>query len=735
MYARGAGGVNEIRHLLAVCTAIRSAGVPCALPRRSRRDPHRNFDLKNNRRGGKNQGASQKSSRPQQRTPQFGRRGGAHPHRGSGGEEKLVEGVVSANRAGFGFVKVLGMDASVFLPPREMSKLMHGDRVRVTAEQGADQRWSGRVEKVLERGIEAFLGTVEIHGRNASVRSADRRLSLFCHVTPDQLGGARHGDWVIARILKYPEDGSAGTARIVKLLDPEKPVTLATEAAIAKYDLPNEFTPAAQREAESHGREVDPGEAARRTDLRGLPLVTIDGEDAKDFDDAVYAEETPNGWRLIVAIADVSYYVREGGELDAEARARGTSVYFPTRVVPMLPHVLSDKLCSLEPHVDRLCLVADMQVSKRGELKGSTFYPAVMRSAFRLTYNLAHEALFEGRPDARRRLGPLVDRLLPLVDIYRALLQARHKRGALDFDAPEARFTVDEAEHLREIRLDARNEAHKLIEECMVLANVATAKELGRRGVPTLYRVHGEPDEKKVNTLIETLRAIGVQAEMPEEITPRDLQKIAPRVKDPAARPFIEQLVIRSMMQAIYQPENIGHFGLALSHYAHFTSPIRRYPDLIVHRTIKAMLTGEDASGRAYSQAELLTLGTQLSELEKRADESDRFVDSYLKCVFLRDRIGQTFEGLITAVVDFGCFVQIVEASIDGLLHVDNLRDDEYVKEDDGHGWHGLNHKRRLRLGTHVKVIVTAVNPVEGLIDLDLVTDPPDATPGRRHRK
>ncbi len=461
--------------------------------------------------------------------------------------------MVTANKAGFGFVKVLGMDASVFLPPREMSKLMHGDRVRVLAEQGSDQRWSGRVDKVLERGIEAFLGTVEIHGRNASVRSADRRLSLFCHLSPDQLAGARHGDWVIARILKYPEDGSAGSARVVKLLDPEKPVTLATEAAIAKYDLPTEFTPAAQREAESHGREVDAAESARRTDIRGLPLVTIDGEDAKDFDDAVYAEVVDGGWRLIVAIADVSYYVREGGELDAEARARGTSVYFPTRVVPMLPHVLSDKLCSLEPHVDRLCLVADMQISRRGELKSSTFYPAVMRSAFRLTYNLAHAALFEGRPEARRRLGPLVEKLLPLVDVYHALLQARQKRGALDFDAPEARFTVDEAEHLREIRLDPRNDAHKLIEECMVLANVATAKELGRRGAPTLYRVHGEPDEKKIDNLITTLRAIGVQAEMPEEITPRDLQKIAPRVKDPAARPFVEQLVIRSMMQAIYQ--------------------------------------------------------------------------------------------------------------------------------------------------------------------------------------
>ncbi|RYG72447.1 VacB/RNase II family 3'-5' exoribonuclease, partial [bacterium] len=401
----------------------------------------------------------------------------------------LVEGVVTANRAGFGFVKVLGMDASVFLPPREMSKLMHGDRVRVYAEQGSDQRWSGQVEQILERGIEAFLGTIEIQGRNAAVRSADRRLNLYCTVAPDQLQGARHGGWVIARVLKYPADGQPGSAKVQKLLDPERPVTLATEAAIARFDLPTEFSAAAQREAEAHGREVDPAEAARRVDLRGLPLVTIDGEDAKDFDDAVYAEAHDKGWRLVVAIADVSYYVREGGALDAEARERGTSVYFPTRVVPMLPHVLSDKLCSLEPNVDRLCLVADMQVSRTGQLKSQTFYPAVMRSQARLTYNLAFGALFEGRPESRRRIGPIVDKLMPLVDLYRTLVQARHKRGALDFDAPEAKFNVDEAEHLREISLDPRNDAHKLIEECMVLANVATAQELARRSTPTLYRV------------------------------------------------------------------------------------------------------------------------------------------------------------------------------------------------------------------------------------------------------
>jgi ribonuclease R len=386
----------------------------------------------------------------------------------------------------------------------------------------------------------------------------------------------------------------------------------------------------------------------------------------------------------------------------------------------MLPPVLSDELCSLQPRVDRLCLVADMQVSTTGVLQGARFYPAVMRSAARLTYNLAFAALFEGRPEARRQIGPLVERLLPLADLYRALLKARHRRGALDFDAPEPKFVISPAEQVTGIDMPRRNDAHKLIEECMVLANVATARELEARHRPALFRVHAEPDERKLEILTTTLRALGVGIDLPPEVTTRDLQKIAPRIKDPAARPFIESLVVRSMMQAVYQPTNVGHFGLALKQYAHFTSPIRRYPDLVIHRAIKAMLDGADPAGRAYTPEELEAMGQQLTDCEKRADEADRYVDSYLKCVYLRDRIGQTFEGLITTVVDFGCFVQILDAAADGLLHIDNLRDDEYDKDDALHAWVGRRTKRRLQLGSHVRVIVTAVNPVEGLIDLDL---------------
>jgi ribonuclease R len=647
----------------------------------------------------------------------------AHAHRAntSTSHAKTAEGVVSANRAGFGFVKVVGMEEAIFLPPPQMAGVMHGDRVRVSVERGRDGRYSGRLEKIIEHATKAFVGTLEVHGRTAFVTAADRRVGLRCLVPPNDLAGARHGDWVIAAVTRYAGPGSTAQARVTKRLDPEKPVELAMEAAIARFDLPREFTPEALREADAFGGEVDPAEAARRVDLRDLPLVTIDGETAKDFDDAVFAEPHPKGLRLIVAIADVSYYVRRGTALDACARERGTSVYFPTQVIPMLPFALSNVLCSLQPHVDRLCFASEMIISRTGILLESRCYPAVMRSHKRLTYTLAFAALFEGKPEARAELGTLTDKLLPLLDVYRALQKARHKRGALEFDAAEAEFDIDEAGRIQRVYLYERNEAHKLIEECMILANVAVAKELERSRVGTLYRVHGKPEEKKLKVLLETLNALGVAADLPEDVQPRDFRAITDRLGHGEDRPFIESLIVRSMQQAIYQPENIGHFGLALGHYAHFTSPIRRYPDLVVHRTLRAMLSEADPYGQRYDGAQLNIAGAELTQLEKRADESDRYVNAWLKCVYLRDRIGQTFEGLITTVVEFGAFVQLTAIGVDGLLHLDSLRDDEYVMEPGGRAWVGRNSKRRLGMGTRVHVIVTSVNPIEGLVDLALV--------------
>jgi ribonuclease R len=389
----------------------------------------------------------------------------------------------------------------------------------------------------------------------------------------------------------------------------------------------------------------------------------------------------------------------------------------------MLPPGLSDHLCSLAPHVDRLCLAADMTVTRQGALKAARFYPAVMRSAARLTYNQAQDALLDGNVAARDKIGPLVERLLPLVDVYRVLIKARRARGALDFDAPEAGFDIDANQRIHAVTLHARVEAHKLIEECMILANVAVARELGHTKSATLYRVHGKPDEEKLDKLLATLAVLGIEAQIPESVTPRDIQAITRRLKGSAELPFVESLVVRSMPQAVYQPTNIGHFGLALGEYGHFTSPIRRYPDLVVHRTLKALVSAADGSGVEYEADALSVQGAELSRLEKRADESDRYVSAFLKCVWLRERIGQTFRGLITTVVEFGCFVQLLDVAIDGLLHLDNLRDDDYLMEDHGHGWRAVRSGRSLRIGTEVRVIVTSVNPIEGLIDLDLVPE------------
>ncbi len=630
---------------------------------------------------------------------------------------------MSANRAGYGFLRVEGLKDSVFLPPPEMRGVMHGDRLRVRLSRDATDRWSGSVEKILDRGVNAFLGTVEVHGRNAWVSAADRRLQLRCAVSHEDLHGARSGDWVIARITRHAGSAAPAQARVERRLDPDRPVELATESAIARFDLPYEFSAAALREAQAWGEAVDPSETKAREDLRDLPLVTIDGEDARDFDDAVYAEPHPGGYRLIVAIADVSHYVRPGTAVDTEAKERGTSVYFPTRVLPMLPTALSDHLCSLAPRVDRLCFAADMVISRNGTLKSARFYPAVMRSAARLTYTLANQALFEGRPAALTELGPLVDRLLVLVDVYRALYKARNRRGALNFDAAEAEFVIDSAERVRAIELRVRNDAHRLIEECMIMANVAVAHELEKTRTPALYRVHGQPDEQKLDRLLATLTALGVDAQIPKTISTRDLQAITRRLGNAPERAFIESLIVRAMPQAVYQPTNIGHFGLALTQYAHFTSPIRRYPDLVVHRTLKALIGARGGTGVHYGTAELSSLGESTSKLEKRADEADRYVSAFLKCTYLRERIGQTFQGLITTVVEFGCFVQILDVAVDGLLHIDSLRDDQYVLEEDGHAWTGRRKGRRLRTGAHVRVVVTAVNPIEGLVDLELADE------------
>jgi ribonuclease R len=504
-----------------------------------------------------------------------------------------------------------------------------------------------------------------------------------------------------------------------------------------RHDLPQEFPPEVIAAANLFPADVQPADFAGREDLRAVPLVTIDGEDAKDFDDAVFAESVRGGgWRLIVAIADVSNYVRYGSPLDLEARSRATSVYFPDRVIPMLPENLSNHLCSLMPRVDRLAFVCDMHVSKTGKLSKSRFYEAVIRSHARLTYDRAWAYLEsqeskDSKPHAPADLTPAIcESLKTLYAVYGALKNARDARGALDFRGGEVKARIGAKGTIEGFYAVTRNDAHRLIEECMIAANVEAAVALRTAKAGSLYRVHGQPEDKRVTELQKVLSALQVGAVFSEKPTPREFRQLVERL---AARPdglLLEGLVIRSLAQAVYQQTNIGHFGLALDEYAHFTSPIRRYPDLLVHRTIKAATLPNSASGHRYSSAELQVLGVETSQRERRADEASRDVMGYLKCLYLQPRIGEEFDATISTALEFGLFVQLKEMPIDGLVHISSIPGDYWELEQGGMGLVGQRTGRRWQLGDAVKVRLIRVDLTQRQIDFELVDANASATHG-----
>jgi ribonuclease R len=464
---------------------------------------------------------------------------------------------------------------------------------------------------------------------------------------------------------------------------------------------------------------VAPAALAGREDLRKMPLVTIDGEDARDFDDAVWAEESTGGFRLIVAIADVSHYVRPGTALDKEARERATSVYFPNRVLPMLPEELSNQLCSLMPEVDRLCMVSDMQVTRAGTVARSRFYPAVMRSAARLTYTRV-AAHLDGREPASRG-GPTA--VAPVLDclhrVYLALRKQRVRRGALDFEAPEVKVLVDSAGQVTDIRAYPRNDAHRLIEECMIAANVEAAGFLKKRKLPALFRIHGKPDEERIEELKRFLSMRGVHFEIGGDLKPARLQKVLAGISGRPDAGVLENAIIRSLPQALYQPLNIGHFGLALEEYAHFTSPIRRYPDLLVHRGIRHALAGGTASNFVHSAREMEALGQECSLRERRADEAARSVVAWLKCEYMRPRVGEEFDAVATGVAEFGVFVQLKQMQIDGLVHVTALPADYFHFHERDRTLVGERTKLRISIGDEMRVRLVRVDSAERKIDFE----------------
>lgn len=636
----------------------------------------------------------------------------------------LVAGTVSAHRDGFGFLVPDSGSVDVYLSEAEMRSLLDGDRVAVrVSSHGRSGRCSGTVVEILARARDSVVGRYQReHGIGWVVGSGRSAHHFIVH--DRNRSGAQPGQIVKLDIMEYPAPGREAQGKITRVLgEPSEPRVL-TEAAIEMFNVPSVWPSAVTKAASHFGAEVSQSERAGRTDLSKLPLVTIDGEDARDFDDAVYAEPVGEGWRLIVAIADVSHYIRKSDAIDVEARRRGTSVYFPDRVVPMLPEALSNELCSLKPQVDRLCMVCEMQIDRRGGVTRTKFYRAVMHSHARLTYNQV-DAMHRGADPAAyahlRQLGPVIENLY---GVYAALASARSRRGALDLDLPEVRIELDESGAISGVASRLRNDAHRLIEECMIAANVEAARYLGHHRIATLYRVHNGPEGDKLEDLRLLFQSLGVPMPDTARTRPREINRGLQALRDRPDFPMLATAVLRSMTQAVYQPVNNGHFGLALTAYAHFTSPIRRYPDLLVHRAIGHLVDGGKPGAFSYDGPAMEQLGKSTSMQERRADEATRYVDARCKCLFMQHRVGEVLDGVVTGVTHFGLFVMLRELFVDGLIHVSNLPNDYYHLEPGGLGLKGERTGRIFLLGQDLRVRVARVDPEEAKIDLALESQP-----------
>jgi ribonuclease R len=636
------------------------------------------------------------------------------------GEGERVAGRIRGRANGDVLVIPDDGSAPLVLARADTATLMHNDRVDVLA-VGMNDR-GRRIARLIQRtgeGPKQIGGLLRAGGR---VEPEDPGHWYAVEVGARQTHGAEDGDHVIVEVTRRPHGDVPAHGRIVQVLRSLRPSDLAARFAILRHGLPEEFPPDVLHEANRFDPDVRPEDRAGREDLRSLPLVTIDGADAKDFDDAVFAEPVRGGgWRLVVAIADVSYYVRYGSALDREARARATSVYFPDRVIAMLPEHLSNHLCSLMPNVERLAFVCDMRVSKAGKLSRGRFYEAVIRSHARLTYDQAWRYL--ENPDAPADdLAPEVcASLRDLYAVYGALKAARDARGALDFRGGEVKARIGDDGTIEGFYAVMRNDAHRLIEECMVAANIEAAVALRTAKAGSLFRVHGQPEDKRVTELQKVLQALQVGATFSAKPTPREFRQLVERL---TARPdglMLEGLVIRSLAQAVYQQTNIGHFGLALDEYAHFTSPIRRYPDLLVHRALKAAVLQNSASGHRYSAAELQTLGAESSQRERRADEAARDVMGYLKCLYLEPRVGESFEATISSALEFGLFVTLKEVPIDGLVHISAIPGDYWELDTGGMALVGQRTGRRWQMGDEVRVRLARVDLTQRQIDFELL--------------
>ena len=645
-------------------------------------------------------------------------------------------GMVLAHRDGFGFLSPDDGSDDIFLPPRVMRSLMHGDRASVRVQKNHDGRSEGRLVDVLERARTHLAGTYFREHGLGFVRPADPRSPNDVVVPPEAAGEAKPGLMVTVEITAYPDQHSPAVGRVVEVLGDRDTAGMASELAVRNHDLPHVWPRAVLGEADALPTHVRPEDCVGREDLRDLPLVTIDGEDARDFDDALYCRRERDGFRLFVAIADVANYVRRDSALDTEGVNRGNSVYFPDRVIPMLPEVLSNGLCSLNPGVDRLCMVAELKVRKDGSVTRSRFYSGVMHSKARLTYTEVAAILVDGDKAARRKREPLIEHLEALHGVYRALAKERARRGAIDFDTVEPRFVFGVDGQVTGLKPLVRNDAHRLVEECMIAANSAVAHRLSGKKIPVLYRSHERPPADKMADLHEFLALHGLNLGGGSEPQPAHYAKLMKAIANRPDRLRIETMLLRSLAQAVYTPDSTAHFGLALTHYAHFTSPIRRYPDLLVHRALKHLFTGKPVSEFAYGEDDMESMGRRCSMTERRADDATREVADALKAEYMSNHVGEEFAGVVTGVTGFGLFVQLEDLYIEGLVHVTALSSDYYEFDPATQRLNGARSGVGYAVGDRLRVKVVRVSIEERKIDLvPAVVDEPAPATGKKKRR
>lgn len=637
----------------------------------------------------------------------------------------LIAGSVIAHPDGFGFLKPEKGGDDLFLPPAEMRKCLHGDRVLASV-AGVDYR--GRREaaivEVLEQRLTRIVGRYSERAGIGSVIPDDKRILAELMIPTLDKNGAKDGQIVVCEIIEAPSKGRAPVGKILTVLGDKLTPSHFVEMAIHAHNLPNEFPPEALNEAAAVPVDVPEPETRRRVDLRKMALVTIDGEDAKDFDDAVYCENNSEGFRLVVAIADVSHYVRPGTALDDEAINRATSVYFPGFVVPMLPETLSNGICSLKPKVERLCFVCDMQMDFEGRVQHSKFYEAVMNSHARLTYTQVWKAIGEDDEEAKTQIGALLPHVKRLHQLYDILAKARTKRGAIEFSSSEVRFVLDNKGEVTQGGMLERNDAHKLIEECMIAANVEAAKFILLKNIPAPFRVHDRPPESKYAELLEYLAEFGLRLPAYGAVQPKDFTNLLKKIRERPDAALLETVLLRSQSLAVYATENKGHFGLALEAYAHFTSPIRRYPDLLLHRSIKYALLKDNEDAFSYSEKEMDALCLACSEKARRADEAEREVDERFRAAWMEQHVGSEFDGVISGVTSFGLFVELVESKVNGLVHITQLPHDYYHFDPLRKSIKGERKGLSFRLGDPVRVLVLRASVEDRRIDFKLADEP-----------